>query len=80
MKSLGVIRAIDNLGRVVVPKEVRRVFNWNEGDSVEFYTEGETVVLKKYQPGCIFCGETNVTTFKGKRICQKCRAELRRTT
>ena len=78
MKASGVTRCIDDLGRLVVPKELRKTLHWDIKDSIEFYTEGETVVLKKYQPGCIFCGEVSgITNYKGKNICTSCLNELK---
>lgn len=77
MKSTGIVRKIDELGRVVLPMELRRTLNLNIKDSIEIYVEGENIILKKYEPCCIFCGEaTNVTYFKGKNICEDCKKEL----
>lgn len=73
MKSTGVIRKIDELGRIVIPKEVRRKLEIDIKDSVEIYVEGDAILLKKYEPGCIFCGcSRNLNTYKGKLICKKC--------
>lgn len=77
MKTTGMVRQIDDLGRVVIPKEIRRTNGWEEGDPLEIFTDYDTVILKKYQVGCVFCGGTdNVDDFKGKRVCGKCRREL----
>lgn len=77
MKSTGIVRKIDELGRIVLPMELRRVLNINIKDSIEIYVEGDSVILKKYAPCCIFCGEaTNVTNFKGKNVCENCKKEL----
>ncbi|GAA0736600.1 AbrB/MazE/SpoVT family DNA-binding domain-containing protein [Clostridium oceanicum] len=79
MKSTGVVRKVDKLGRIVLPKELRRVFDI-KGDetSLEIYTEGEKIVLAKYQPACIFCGEgDNIINYKGKNVCEKCLKELK---
>lgn len=73
MKSTGVVRKIDQLGRIVFPIELRRNLNLNEGDALEIYTEGEQIVLKKYVPGCSCCNETNdLKEVDGVRLCQKC--------
>lgn len=78
MKSTGVVRKVDELGRVVIPIELRRTLNINEGDSLEVYVDGERMILKKYQPGCVSCGDMNFKTTKtGTRICQKCMDEAR---
>ncbi|EKO1912208.1 AbrB/MazE/SpoVT family DNA-binding domain-containing protein [Clostridium botulinum] len=77
MKSTGVVRKMDQLGRIVFPKELRRTLNLEEGDGLEIYTEGEQIILKKYAPACIFCGEAKeVINFKGKNICKICLKEL----
>jgi transcriptional pleiotropic regulator of transition state genes len=73
MKATGVTRSLDNLGRIVIPKELRRTLNLNEGDALEIFTENETVILRKYNPGCSFCGEmTGIKDVKGIKICPKC--------
>jgi len=78
MKSTGITRAIDDLGRFVVPKELRRCFELNEKDQLEIYTEGDRIILQKYVPGCIFCGETeSVVLFAHKRVCPACLKELK---
>jgi transcriptional pleiotropic regulator of transition state genes len=78
MKSTGIVRKIDDLGRVVLPKEIRKVLDISDGDPLEIYTDGECIVLKKYQPNCIFCGETSdVVVRKGKNICNMCLRELK---
>lgn len=78
MKSTGIVRRVDELGRIVIPKELRKCFGIVEGDPLEIYTEGEEIILKKYQPACVFCGEANgVIRYKGKNICSKCIAGLR---
>ncbi|OSA69867.1 AbrB/MazE/SpoVT family DNA-binding domain-containing protein [Clostridium botulinum] len=77
MKSTGVVRKMDSLGRIVIPMELRRTLNLEEGDGLEIYTEGEQIILKKYAPACIFCGEASeVINFKGKNICKICLKEL----
>ncbi|NFM72480.1 AbrB/MazE/SpoVT family DNA-binding domain-containing protein [Clostridium botulinum] len=77
MKSTGVVRKMDQLGRIVIPMELRRTLNLDEGDGLEIYTEGEQIILKKYEPCCIFCGEAKeVINFKGKNICKICLKEL----
>ena len=73
MKSTGIVRKVDELGRVVVPIELRRTLNIAEKDALEIYTEDDTIILKKYEPSCIFCGQAkNIFHFKGKNICPAC--------
>lgn len=77
MKSTGIIRKLDELGRVVIPKEIRNKLKIEERDSIEIYLDGESIVLKKYEPGCIFCGNSkDLTLYDGKLICKKCLNKL----
>ena len=78
MKSIGIVRKIDELGRIVLPIELRRNMSINEGDPLEIFIEGSnTIILKKYMPACIFCGDAqNMQTFKGYNICPACAKEL----
>lgn len=78
MKSTGIVRKVDELGRIVIPIEVRRSLNVDIKDSLEIYIEGEHIILKKYEPACIFCGDArNVVNYKGKLICTNCLNELK---
>lgn len=77
MKSLGIVRKVDELGRIVLPIELRRKFGIEIKDSLEIYTEGDSIILKKYEPACIFCGDaTNVVNYNGKNICPDCIKKL----
>jgi transcriptional pleiotropic regulator of transition state genes len=79
MKATGIVRRIDELGRIVIPMELRRTLDIKERDPIEIFTDGEKIVLVKYQPGCVLCGNPeNLRSFKGNRICQKCINELKR--
>ena len=79
MKSTGITRAIDGLGRFVVPKELRDSFQLGEKDQLEIFTEGDRIILQKYVPGCIFCGEIdNVVLFEHKRVCTACLENLKK--
>ncbi|MFQ5523519.1 MAG: AbrB/MazE/SpoVT family DNA-binding domain-containing protein [Acidimicrobiia bacterium] len=74
----GIARKIDDLGRIVIPAETRRMFNIREGDHLFITVEGGNIVLRKMTDTCTFCGsETKVTPFKGKGLCARCRAQLR---
>lgn len=78
MKSTGVVRKVDKLGRIVFPIELRRTLDIAEDDPMEIYVEGELIILKKYEPTCIFCGEgKNVSNYKGKNICKSCLAQIK---
>lgn len=73
MKSTGMVRTIDMLGRFVVPKEIRNTLDLHTDDPLEIFVEGDRIILKKYAPCCVFCGEAdNVTLFKGKLVCAEC--------
>lgn len=77
MKSTGIIRKVDELGRIVIPKELRRLFNIKEKDAIEIYVENESIVLRKHESSCVFCKSTdNLTEYKGKFICPQCMKEL----
>ena len=78
MKSTGVVRKLDNLGRIVIPIELRKTMDIAIKDTLEIFTEGDQIILKKYHPACIFCNDArDVTLFKGKLICSKCLKELK---
>ena len=78
MKSTGIIRKIDELGRFVIPMEMRNKLDISSNDSLEIYVEETTIMLKKYQPDCVFCGSSkNVTPYKGKNVCEKCLNEMK---
>lgn len=79
MKSTGIVRKVDELGRVVIPIELRRTLEIAEKDALEIYVDGEQIILKKYAPACIFCGQAkDVEVFKGKNICPACLDELKK--
>ena len=74
MKSTGIVRSLDSVGRVVLPMEIRKEFElFGEDSRVEIFLNEDQIVLNKYKPNCIFRGsEKNLTDFEGKKICQKC--------
>lgn len=76
--STGIARRIDNLGRIVLPMELRHRLGISENDLIEFFFENNAIVLRKYQNSCIFCGTTdNISSFKGKKVCTKCLEDLK---
>lgn len=78
MKSTGIVRKVDELGRIVLPIELRRTLDIGERDSLEIYVEGSSIILKKYRPACVFCDSIrDVQEFKGKNVCKRCRSELK---
>jgi len=78
MKATGVVRQLDRLGRIVLPIELRRTMEIGTRDSLEIFVEGDTIVLKKYQPCCIFCADAkDVQPYRGKLVCGRCLSELR---
>lgn len=77
MKSTGIVRKVDELGRIVLPIELRRTLDIAERDSLEIYVADDTIILKKYQPACIFCDSSkNIISFKGKNVCSNCASAL----
>ena len=73
MKSTGIVRKVDELGRIVLPIEMRRTLGIGVKDPLEMFTEKETIILRKYSPACLFCGSTEGNIeYKGKRVCKSC--------
>lgn len=79
MKSTGIVRPIDDLGRIVLPIEIRKTLDLSPKDSLEIFIDENRIVLQKYQPGCIFCGNTEeLTYYKNKLVCRECAEALQR--
>lgn len=77
MKSTGIVRKVDELGRIVLPIELRRTLDIEVKDALEIYVDGAQIILKKYEPACIFCGNAkDIINFKGKNICHTCMEEV----
>jgi AbrB family transcriptional regulator, transcriptional pleiotropic regulator of transition state genes len=73
MKATGIVRKVDELGRIVLPIELRRSLRIDIGDAIEVYMDTDKIMLKKYSPACLFCNELDrLTYFKGKLICKHC--------
>ncbi len=84
MKAIGIVRRVDQLGRIVLPAELRETLGIQtgekkgEGDPLEIYVDGEYIILKKYAPACIFCGNAkNVKHIHDKNVCENCLEELK---
>ena len=78
MKSTGIVRKIGELGRIVIPKEIRRTMYIANGDPLEIFIDEERIILSKYEPCCTFCGSSDgAVDFKGRIICRSCREELK---
>lgn len=78
MKANGIVRHIDELGRIVVPKELRKKLGISACDPVEISSEGDRIIITKYSPVCHFCGSTeNISVFKEKNICERCISEIK---
>ncbi|MGI6030276.1 MAG: AbrB/MazE/SpoVT family DNA-binding domain-containing protein [Eubacteriales bacterium] len=78
MKTIGIVRKIDELGRVVLPKELRRTLDIQDRDELEIFVEGKSIILRKYEPSCIFCGSMeNTMEYKDKIVCANCLAQLK---
>ena len=77
MKSTGIIRKVDELGRVVIPIELRNTLKIAEKDPIEIFVDGSSIILKKYESNCIFCGNTKkLVTYKDKLVCEKCAKQV----
>ena len=78
MKSTGIVRKVDELGRIVLPIELRRTLDINTRDMLEILVEGNSIILRKYEPNCLFCGSSSgLTPYKDKQICKRCLSELK---
>lgn len=79
MKATGIVRPVDPLGRVVIPVELRRNMGINTDDSLEVFVDGDYIMMKKYEPACIFCGNAkDIQQIHGKNICKSCLEELKK--
>ncbi|WP_348621950.1 AbrB/MazE/SpoVT family DNA-binding domain-containing protein [Paenibacillus polymyxa] len=77
MKPAGVVRKVDQLGRIVLPKSLRKRYQMNEGDPVEILVQGDHIILERYRPKCVFCGSVEqVNDFKDRYICVQCLTEM----
>ena len=77
MKATGIVRKVDELGRIVIPIELRNKLDIAIKDPIEIFVEGSSIILKKYEPNCIFCGNSKeLSSYKDKLICSKCLAKL----
>lgn len=77
MKSTGIIRLLDELGRIVIPKELREKFKLKEKDPIEIFVEGSNIILRKYETSCIFCNHTKkLVSYNGELICSKCAEKI----
>lgn len=78
MKSTGIVRKLDKLGRVVIPIELRRTFDIKVNDPLEIFVDDDKIILKKFSPSCIFCGESkDIFDFKGKKVCLNCSEKIK---
>lgn len=78
MKAAGFLCNIDNLGRIVIPAPLRKAYNFEKGEAIELFTDDQGIIMHKYQPSCIFCGNVeDITVFKGEKICSHCLEEIK---
>ena len=78
MKATGIVRRVDNLGRIVLPIELRRTLNIEIRDALEIFVESDNIILKKYTPVCFFCGESDdLVEYKGRKICRSCLNDIK---
>ena len=79
MKATGITRQVDELGRFVLPIEIRRSLGIKVKDSLEIFIDDERIVLRKYEPACLFCGSADdIVYYEGRRICGECLAKLKK--
>ena len=77
MKSTGIIRKVDELGRIVLPIELRRTLDIAERDELEIYMENDRIILQKFEPACLFCGSSrNLLSYRGNNVCQSCAKKI----
>ena len=73
MKSTGIIRRVDELGRIVLPVEIRRTLDIAERDELEIFMDNNQIVLQKFEPSCIFCASSaGLVAYRGKNVCREC--------
>ena len=78
MKATGIVRKVDELGRIVLPVEIRRTLGVKIKDAIEIFVDEEHIILKKYEPACVFCDSMDgLRDFKGKKICRNCFGKMR---
>jgi transcriptional pleiotropic regulator of transition state genes len=79
LKATGIVRKLDELGRVVIPAEIRRTMGMKDRQELEIYVEGDRILLGKHEASCTFCGSAEgIQEFKGRHVCQACRGEMKR--
>lgn len=79
MKATGIVRKVDELGRVVIPIELRNKFDIKVKDPIEIFVDSNSIVLKKYEPNCVFCGSTkDLVNYNDKLVCTKCIEKLQK--
>ncbi len=77
MKPTGIIRQLDSMGRIVLPSDLRKNLDLGDRDAVEFFADDGMIILRKYQPACVFCGGTEkLFSFKGKNVCTACAEKM----
>ncbi len=77
MKPTGIVRRVDEVGRIVLPMEIRKTLNIDIKDPVEIFVDSNQIILRKYEPACIFCGSADdVRIFRGRIVCKNCVEEL----
>lgn len=78
MKPVGIVRKVDQLGRIVLPKSLRKRYLMNEGDPVEILVQGDHIILERYKPKCVFCSnQENVVEYNSRYICNDCLVDMK---
>lgn len=79
MKATGIVRKVDELGRIVLPIELRRTLDIEVRDPLEIYLDGDRIILQKYEDACIFCGASRgLSNFRGKNVCRECAGKIQK--
>lgn len=79
MKATGIVRKVDELGRIVLPIELRRTLDIEIKDPIEIYVDGDYILLKKYEPACVFCGNAkDVKRIHDKNVCSNCIKDMQK--
>lgn len=78
MKPAGIVRKVDQLGRIVLPKSLRKRYQMNEGDPIEILVQGDQILLERYRPKCVFCSSMDeVVEFKDRHVCGSCLQQMK---
>jgi AbrB family transcriptional regulator, transcriptional pleiotropic regulator of transition state genes len=79
MNDTGIVRRVDDLGRIVIPMELRRTLGIHVKDPISISVDGERIILEKYRESCVICGsEEDVQKVKDRPVCAACIGEIKK--